>query len=251
MSTTGRPTRRYVSPRRQQSAAQTRQAILDAARALFVGTRAMSPPPSSRSPKVPACPNPPSLRRLATSGPSSNSSATSPSPATKAGRPGQAPLVHPGLDEPDPGRSLPPRSQYRATAPERRRPRRGAPQRRRRRPRTPSALADRRSRTPGRRRNHHRRPPAQRTAQGRPGPEGRRHPGSSPAPTTSTTRAGTTWSTSTTNTGSPRPSSTSSCHPTTSTPTKPGHLALSPLIVAVLPAEDGRRRRPPAGRPES
>jgi AcrR family transcriptional regulator len=36
MSTTGRPTRRYVSPRRQQSAAQTRQAILDAARALFV-----------------------------------------------------------------------------------------------------------------------------------------------------------------------------------------------------------------------
>jgi AcrR family transcriptional regulator len=36
MSTTGRPTRRYVSPRRQQTAAQTRQAILDAARALFV-----------------------------------------------------------------------------------------------------------------------------------------------------------------------------------------------------------------------
>jgi AcrR family transcriptional regulator len=36
MSTTGRPTRRYVSPRRQQTAAQTRQAILAAARALFV-----------------------------------------------------------------------------------------------------------------------------------------------------------------------------------------------------------------------
>jgi AcrR family transcriptional regulator len=36
MSTTGRPTRRYHSPRRQHSAAQTRQAILAAARALFV-----------------------------------------------------------------------------------------------------------------------------------------------------------------------------------------------------------------------
>jgi AcrR family transcriptional regulator len=36
MPTTGRPTRRYISPRRQQTAAQTRQAILDAAQALFV-----------------------------------------------------------------------------------------------------------------------------------------------------------------------------------------------------------------------
>lgn len=36
MSNPGRPTRRYRSPRRQQTAAQTRQAILDAARALFL-----------------------------------------------------------------------------------------------------------------------------------------------------------------------------------------------------------------------
>lgn len=36
MPSTGRPTRRYHSPRRQHTAAQTRQAILAAARALFV-----------------------------------------------------------------------------------------------------------------------------------------------------------------------------------------------------------------------
>lgn len=36
MPATGRPTRRYRSPRRQQTAAQTRQAILNAARALFL-----------------------------------------------------------------------------------------------------------------------------------------------------------------------------------------------------------------------
>jgi AcrR family transcriptional regulator len=36
MPDTGRPSRRYRSPRRQQTAAQTRQAVLDAARALFL-----------------------------------------------------------------------------------------------------------------------------------------------------------------------------------------------------------------------
>ena len=36
MPSTGHPTRRYRSPRRQHTAAQTRRAILDAARALFV-----------------------------------------------------------------------------------------------------------------------------------------------------------------------------------------------------------------------
>jgi AcrR family transcriptional regulator len=48
--------------------------------------------------------------------------------------------------------------------------------------------------------------------------------GSSPAPTTSNDSCGhEPGAPSAMNTGSPRPSSTSSCHPTTSTPSKPGH----------------------------